>query len=176
MMWKQHIVNGIVIHRKANNLLTTICRIWLNTTKSIGIVVFMNISTKGRYGTKLILDLAANSGQGPVLIKEISKRLKLSQKYLGQLALTLKNAGLLISLRGAKGGYLLSRPAGEINLYDIVECLEGPICLSDKNDDCAANIIWDEIAEGMKDRMRAVTLAELAEIQKEMSQKFAYII
>ena len=71
---------------------------------------------------------------------------------------------------------MLSRPAGEINLYDIVECLEGPICLSDKNDDCAANIIWDEIAEGMKDRMRAVTLAELAEIQKEMSQKFAYII
>jgi len=176
MMRHPDIVNDIVIHRKANNLLTTICQIWLNTTKSIGIVVFMNISTKGRYGTRLVLDVAANSDQGPVLIKDASKRLGLSEKYLGQLAVMLKNAGLLRSLRGAKGGYLLSKPAGEINFCDIVECLEGPICLSDKSDDCAANIIWDEISEWMKDRMRAVTLAELAEIQKEMSQKFAYII
>lgn len=176
MMPDPGVVNGIVIHRKNNNLLTSICQICLNTTKSIEIVVYMNISTKGRYGTKLVLDIAANSDQVPVLIKDVSRRLGLSEKYLGQLALMLKNAGLLRSLRGAKGGYMLSRSAADINLCDIVECLEGPICLSDKNDVCAANIIWDEIAEGMKDRMRAVSLAELAEMQKNMSQKFAYII
>lgn len=136
----------------------------------------MKISTKGRYGTKIMIDIAANSDDDPVLIKDISKRLDISEKYLGHLALLLKNAGLLRSVRGAKGGYMLSGPAGDITLCDIVECLEGPISLADKDDDCAASIIWKEIAGAMADRMRAVTLEELTETQKNLSQKFAYSI
>ncbi|MFA5104702.1 MAG: Rrf2 family transcriptional regulator [Candidatus Margulisiibacteriota bacterium] len=136
----------------------------------------MKMSTKGRYGTRLMLDIAINGGQGPVLIRHISKRLELSKKYLGQLALMLKNAGLLRSVRGAKGGYLLSKPKEELTLYDIVECLEGPMSLSDQIDNCAANVIWEEISHAMENRMRAVTLASLAETQNNISQKFAYTI
>lgn len=136
----------------------------------------MKISTKGRYGTKIMIDIAASGDLVPALTKDISKRLGLSEKYLGQLALTLKNAGLLRSVRGAKGGYHLSRRASEIDLYEIVKCLEGPISLADKDENCAANIVWKEISGAMEDRMRAVTLEALVETQEKLSKKFVYSI
>ncbi len=136
----------------------------------------MKISTKGRYGAKIMIDIAGSGELAPILVKDISKRLNISEKYLGQLALMLKNAGLLNSVRGAKGGYLLSRPAADITLYDIVESLEGPICFADKNEGCAATIIWEEIAKFAEDRMREVSLSELVEMQRDLSQKFAYTI
>ena len=85
----------------------------------------MKLSTKGRYGLRAIVDLARFSEEEPVSISSISAREDISEGYLEQLMALLKKAGLVKSIRGAAGGYVLARPAGQISVGDVLRALEG---------------------------------------------------
>ncbi|MEW6200813.1 MAG: Rrf2 family transcriptional regulator, partial [bacterium] len=88
----------------------------------------MKISTRARYAIRMILDIAANSKNGePVGLKATAERQGLSKRYLEQLAIPLKNATILRSVRGKEGGYKLAKPASEIKIGDITSAVIGPI-------------------------------------------------
>jgi len=87
----------------------------------------MRLSTKSRYGTRAMLDIAINYEKGPVSVKSLAKRQDISVKYMKQLIPLLKLAGLIRSVRGAGGGYTLSKHADQIKLRDIIDALEGSI-------------------------------------------------
>ena len=91
----------------------------------------MRLSTRGRYGTRLMVDLAEHYAEGPVPLTKIAKRQDLSAKYLEQLIILLKGAGLIRSARGRRGGYLLARKPGDISVGEIVEVLEGRLAVVD---------------------------------------------
>ena len=94
----------------------------------------MRITTKSRYGTRLIIDLAINSQDGPVKLSDISKRQGMSLKYLEKLIKTLKETGFVKSVRGPRGGYLLAKPMKEISVGDVVKVLEGSDSIIDCSD------------------------------------------
>lgn len=91
----------------------------------------MWISTKGRYGLRMMLDIAVNSGSGPVPVKDVARREQLSDKYLEQIVTLLVKAGLVRSVRGAGGGYLLSAPAEQISVGQILRAVEGSLSPTD---------------------------------------------
>ena len=91
----------------------------------------MKLSTKGRYGLKAMFELSLNHSKGPVSIKSIASKQNIPEQYLEQIFSKLKKANLIKSVRGAQGGYLLSRRASDITVYDILVVLEGPISISD---------------------------------------------
>ena len=145
----------------------------------------MHLSTKGRYGTRFMVDLAEHSDKGPVLLKEIADRQDISEKYLWHLASILKSAGLVKSIRGARGGYVLGRDAAAITLKDIVVPLEGSLCLVACVDDptacrrsetCATRDIWAETTRKVLDSMASCTLAQVVERQRKKSAVASYSI
>ncbi|MSS20321.1 RrF2 family transcriptional regulator [Pseudoramibacter porci] len=87
----------------------------------------MKLSTKGQYGVLAMCELAAHYGDGPMSVKEIAERQNISDAYLEQLFSSLKKAGLITSLRGAHGGYKLSRQPNEIAVGEVIDAVEGPI-------------------------------------------------
>ncbi len=129
----------------------------------------MRLSTKGQYGLRAALDLADRYGQGPVPLKAIAEREEISEHYLEQLIAQLRKAGLVISQRGAQGGYILARSPEKITVAEIVEVLEGPIapvdCLAEDNCKrspvCAAQAIWKKLAAAMNQVLGSTTLADL---------------
>lgn len=132
----------------------------------------MKISTRGRYGLRALLELALNSAKGPVPLKNIARSQGISAKYLEQLFISLKGAGLVKSVRGALGGYMLAKQPSEINLYDILSVLEGDLNLVDclgnpqicqRRDQCATRPIWEEMNLKVKKYLCGITLAELVE-------------
>jgi Rrf2 family protein len=135
----------------------------------------MKLSTKGRYGVRLMIDLAAHYGEGPVLLRDIAKREGISEKYLSNLVNPLKAMGLLKSMRGVHGGFVLGKPPGEITMKQIVLVLEGPLCLVDcvdksavcnRSSFCVARDLWSEAAEGLAQVLGKYTLADIALKQK----------
>jgi Rrf2 family protein len=138
----------------------------------------MKLSTKSRYGTRAMLDIALNDGFGPVHLRDLAKRQELSMKYLEQIVPSLKTAGLVRSIRGAGGGYVLAKPSEEITLLDIIEALEGSLvpveCVSNPRvchriPECAVHDIWREVQCGMNNILRSHTLADLVGQQLEKS-------
>jgi len=136
----------------------------------------MKLSTKVRYGTRAMIDLALNYKDSPVLLKDIARRQEISVKYLERIFTALKNAGLVKSLRGAKGGFVLNISPSRIVLDQIVEAIDGPInlveCTRDKNvckrvKYCAARDIWYELTEVIKENLKAITLEDLVKKEKE---------
>jgi len=135
----------------------------------------MRISTKGRYGLRILLDVAAHAQKGPVALRDISRRQQISQKYLWQVINPLKLAGMLRVTRGAHGGYTLARSPAKISILDIVEILEGPVtvvgCLQvpdscDRSNDCTARDAWAEVEAKLKEAMDGITLQYLLERQE----------
>ncbi len=127
----------------------------------------MKLSTKGRYGTRFMVDLALHYGEGPVLLKDVASRQELSEKYLGHLIPPLKTAGLVVSSRGAHGGYSLARHPSEITLAEVVEAVEGPMVIVEcvKAPDictraatCVARDVWSEVARAIQGVLGAITL------------------
>jgi len=113
----------------------------------------MKLSTRSRYGTRMMLDLAQRYDQGPVQIGEVSKRENISVKYLEQLIIPLKKANFIKSVRGPKGGHMLAKPPEEITVGEIVRILEGEINLSsciehpevcDRTTRCLTRGVWEE--------------------------------
>lgn len=142
----------------------------------------MKLSTKGRYGVRLMLDLAAHYGEGPVLLREISEREDISEKYLWQLINPLKSAGLINSTRGAHGGYTLAKAPSEISVKNILEVAEGPVCLVDcvekpgtckRSDFCIARDLWGEASKVLAETFKKTTLASLVERQKDKKHSHA---
>ena len=138
----------------------------------------MQISTKGRYGLRAVLELAAQSGDKPTSTKEISQKQNITIPYLEQLFFKLKHKGLVKSVRGAQGGYFLARPASRISVGEIVECLDGPIELADCKADpdgnstcigqenCLAIGFWNNLKETINNMLYNTSLQDLLDKTK----------
>ncbi|MGL4773845.1 MAG: RrF2 family transcriptional regulator [Clostridium sp.] len=139
----------------------------------------MKLSTKGRYGVKAMVDLAINMGESPVSIKSISSRQNISEYYLEQLFSPLRRADLIKSIRGAQGGYVLSREPKDITVADIMYVLEGPIeiadCIEgascDNIDCCATRLLWEKIKNSIDEVMTSVTLQDIVNDYEEMKKR-----
>lgn len=134
----------------------------------------MRVSTKGRYGTRAMIDLALHYTNSPILVKDIARRQCISERYLEQLLLSLKVAGFVKAVRGAHGGFTLSRPPAQIKLNSIINALEGSISPVDCVDSpdlypqasgCAMHDIWLEVGKAMNKVLESITLKELVERQ-----------
>jgi len=135
----------------------------------------MKLSTRSRYGIRAALDLAKNYGNGPLQIKAIAKTEDISNKYLEQLISILKAAGMVRSVRGPKGGYMLAKDPSEVTLGDIFKILEGPFvpveCLGDssycdKCGDCLMRPVWAKLQGAIDDVLDGMTLKDLADQSK----------
>ncbi|WP_438444260.1 cysteine metabolism transcriptional regulator CymR [Gorillibacterium sp. sgz5001074] len=129
----------------------------------------MKISTKGRYGLTIMMELAAKNGEGPTSLKSIAEKHQLSEHYLEQLIAPLRNAGLVKSIRGAYGGYILSKTPESITSGDIIRVLEGPISPVDftDEDDPAKRDLWIRIRDAIADVLDTTTLAYLVEFKDD---------
>ena len=150
----------------------------------------MKLTTKSRYGLRLMLDLAVSrsgSPTGAVLLKDIAQRQDISEKYLWQLVNLLKNAGLVSSLRGAHGGYILTRPPREITLKDIVVALDGDVCpvecvaspsCCDRAGECVTREVWGDVSRKIMAALEETDLQTLVEkqIAKRISEALTYEI
>ncbi len=145
----------------------------------------MKLSTKGRYGVRLMFDLALHAGDGPVTLKDIAARQEISEKYLSNLIPLLKNAGFVHSVRGSQGGYTLARPPRDLTLKDILLVLEGSICLVEcaekpllcqRSDDCLMRDVWSEVTGKMLEALESFTLEALMEKQKLKTRVPSYSI
>lgn len=147
-------------------------------TTKIGLIkneVFsMKISTKGRYGLTVMIELARKFGEGPTSLKSIAEKKSLSAHYLEQLAAPLRNAGLIRSVRGAYGGYILANEPSEITAGDVIRVLEGPITLVEgmEEEEPAQQALWMQIRDAVKEVLDTTTLDDLiqhddTELQKD---------
>jgi Rrf2 family protein len=130
----------------------------------------MKISTKSRYGVRLLLDMASHYQKGPVNLTDVATRQGMSVKYLEQIIIPLKKAKYVTSLRGPKGGHMLARPPEDITIGEIVALLEESSSLVDCSDRpesceragiCLTRDVWLEAAKAMFDKLNSITLADL---------------
>jgi len=147
----------------------------------------MKLSTRTRYGTRALLDLALHSGEGVVLLKDIARRQEFSLSYLQHLITPLIAAGIIKSTRGARGGILLLKPPAEIKLSEVLHHLEGSIapvdCVNNpkicpRSDLCVTRDFWGEMEKVMTAVLESTTLQDLVERQKrkERPKKTMYHI
>lgn len=129
----------------------------------------LKISTKGRYGLTIMMELAAKFGEGPTSLKSIAEKNQLSEHYLEQLIAPLRNAGLVKSIRGAYGGYILSRDPASITAGDVIRVLEGPISPVDftEEDDPAKRDLWLRIRDSIAEVLDSTTLDNLINFQEQ---------
>lgn len=132
----------------------------------------MKISTKGRYALRLMMDLARCGDEGPVSLRDVSRRQGISDKYLEQIVTPLARTGLVRSVRGAGGGYLLTRKPEEYTVGEILRPLEGDLapveCATDpafcqRREECATVYLWQEIHRAVAGVVDNMTLADLME-------------
>jgi Rrf2 family protein len=132
----------------------------------------MKLSTRSRYGTRLLLDIAQHYNQGPIQLGDIAGRQDISVKYLEQIIIPLKKAHLIETVRGPKGGHLLARPPEEITVAEVValleegdslvQCIErAEVC--GRADTCPTRLIWKEASQAMFNALKSITLADLVE-------------
>ena len=137
------------------------------------------MSTKTRYGTRLMIELGLRYGQGPVYLKEIARSEDISEKYLSQIIIPMKNAGLVRSFRGAHGGYVLSRPPAEITVKDIVSVFEGDFelleCVSKpeactRTPVCVTQDLWRQLGSHIDGMLSGISLETLVARARERQQ------
>lgn len=133
----------------------------------------MKISTKGRYGLTVMIELARNYGEGPKSLKSIAEEKDLSAHYLEQIAAPLRNAGLIRSVRGAYGGYALTKEPTVIRAGDIIRVLEGPITPVEgiEEEEAAQQALWMRIRDVVKEVLDTTTLQDLIKHDDEDIQK-----
>ena len=138
----------------------------------------MKISTRGRYALRLMLDLAVFCEGAPVSLRDVAKRQGISDKYLEQIVTPLSKAGLVRSVRGANGGYLLTRKPEEYTVGDILRPLEGDLapveCATDSEfcqrcNECVTVMLWQEIHRAVSQVVDNTTLADLVDRQAKMN-------
>ncbi len=142
----------------------------------------IKLSTKGRYGTRLMLNLAHNynNGNEAVILKSVSDNEEISIRYLEQIVIPLKIGRLVKSIRGAGGGYTLARRPSEIKVIEILHALEGSCCLVDCIEDpdycdripiCASYEVWKEASRLLRDYFDSITLLDLIKIDDKKKPK-----
>lgn len=141
----------------------------------------MRLTAKSEYGLLAMIRLASSDDGSPVSAREISGDQDIPAKFLEQLFVLLRKAGLVRAIRGAKGGFVLARPAGDVTVLDIVEALEGPlvatVCDSDRGltcgraGTCAAAPVWNKATRALREVFETATLADLASAQDEMDAR-----
>jgi Rrf2 family protein len=149
----------------------------------------MKLSTKGRYGLRAMLEMALNEEQEPMATRTIAERQGISERYLEQLLIPLKQAGLVKSIRGSQGGYILGRKSQDITVGDVIRALEGPIapvdCVSELNPNecdrssfCVTRGIWSQMRDAISAVLDSYTLQDLAveSRQNTQAQRLTYNI
>lgn len=146
----------------------------------------MKFTAKTEYGVRAIMQVASN--RDLTQVREISKRQNIPERFLEQVMALLKKSGLIESVRGASGGYLLSRPADNITLADIIEAIEGPItvmeCLTGDDDlkcgqqtsACVVREVWKGIQSTIAKELHSITLANLVEKERKKQKVVNYDI
>ena len=135
----------------------------------------LHFSTRGEYGVRLMVELARHDGDGPISLSEMAGHEDLPRPYLEQLMVSLREADLVTSTRGARGGYQLSRRPEDIHMSQVIQALEGPIapmvCASedplhadacDRTGFCTVNLMWLRVRDAVVGALDSLTLAELA--------------
>ncbi len=145
----------------------------------------MRLSTRGRYGVRAMLELALNGQNGPISLKAISERQQISLDYLEQLLRRLRKAGLVRSIRGPRGGFVLARAPADLSLWDIVVALEHEVapvhCVDDivldrplrkghcrKMKECAAHQLWADMARLVRGFLQSHSLQQLADSSRRL--------
>jgi Rrf2 family cysteine metabolism transcriptional repressor len=140
----------------------------------------LKLSTRTRYGTRALLELALHQGEGPIFLKDIARQQQISLPYLEHLIAPLIGAGMIRSTKGPRGGISLARKPEDIKLGEIIQLLEGslaPVACVDnpgvcrRSGTCAARDVWSRLKEAMDDVLAATTLRDLAEKHKQKSQQ-----
>jgi Rrf2 family iron-sulfur cluster assembly transcriptional regulator len=135
----------------------------------------MKLSTRSRYGTRMMLDLAQHSDEAPIQISDIARRQNISVKYLEQLIIPLKKANFIKSVRGPKGGHMLAKSPEKITIGQIVKVLEGETnltrCIENpgvcrRAKDCPTRDIWGKATRAMYNELDSVTLSEMLQRDK----------
>jgi len=130
----------------------------------------MKLSTKGRYGLRLMIELALHEENSLVTLREIAKHQEMSVKYLWSLIAPLQRAGLVRAVRGARGGYTLAKPPSDITVRDIVVEVEGPLSIVDcvrepsachREPLCAARDVWVEVSKKIEETLASITLSDV---------------
>jgi len=132
----------------------------------------LRLSTRGHYGLKAMFDLAQHYGNEPVPLKTVAERQNISENYLEQLIATLRKTGLVKSVRGSQGGYILARDPERITVGDIIRVMEGPIapvdCVSeiepaecDQADYCITRSVWARVRDSLAELMDSISLADM---------------
>ncbi len=132
----------------------------------------MKVSTRTRYGIRAAIELALHYNQGPLQLRIIAERQQISVKYLEQLVAVLRSGGIVRSLRGAKGGYLLAKAPDQVRMSEIFRCLEGAVVANEPSDasghagrsgDCVAQQLWTQVETAVNEVLESVTLQDLLE-------------
>jgi Rrf2 family cysteine metabolism transcriptional repressor len=144
----------------------------------------LKISTRGEYGIRAMLDIALHNQEGPVTLKSISGRQDISEPYLEQLVGGLRKAGLVVSMRGAQGGYVLAKEPAQITIGELIRVLEGPIapvdCVNEQADEseccanvhrCATRVLWQRLRDSMTEVLDSTTLADLINTSKNLNKE-----
>ena len=136
----------------------------------------MKLSTKCRYGARAIVEIAKHEQNGPVKRKDIVKNQEISDSYLENILITLKNGGIINAIRGANGGYTLHKPANEITLLEVVNTLEGSLapveCIDSpavcqRTDICSTRCVWGRLKKAKEDVLKSVTVQQLVDDEEE---------
>ncbi|MGF7010463.1 Rrf2 family protein [Lachnospiraceae bacterium PF1-21] len=136
----------------------------------------MRISSKGKYGLMIMIDLAHFGADKPVPLTQVAKRQDVSLNYLEQLAVKLKKAGLLKSIKGPGGGYVLGKEAKDITVYEMLQCLESDLLVANTDEKQGGIMrmlksqLWDELDARNQEFLKGVTLADL---DKEYPEEFS---
>jgi Rrf2 family protein len=132
----------------------------------------MKLSTRGRYGARAVLELAKHYEKGVLKLDEIAKRQDISRKYLEQIMMALISAGQVRTVRGKRGGFILTRPPEQVRLSEVLRVLEGSMspvfCLDDPNSckrakDCVTRDVWKRMNKAMMGVLDSITLRDLAD-------------
>lgn len=140
----------------------------------------MKLSTKGRYGLRAIIDLARYSENEPVSIRSIAARQDISERYLEQIVSLLKKGGLVKSIRGVSGGYVLAKDMSEISVGDVLRALEGSLepvkCAAFHSEEscsisggCVTKYVWQKINQSIAQTVDGMTLEELVEESRKVN-------
>ena len=139
----------------------------------------MRLSTRGRYALRAMIDLALHADEGPVLRSDIAERQEVSADYIEQLFVKLRRAGLIESVRGPGGGYILAKSADQIRAGDIIRTVEGPIalvhCVAPQQEDachrvdsCVTHLLWKRLSDKVAEVLDSVTLTDLCDQAREL--------
>lgn len=130
----------------------------------------MKLSTRGRYGIHAMYELAVNYGGAPVSIKSVAEKQDIPEAYLEQLIAVLRRDELVVSIRGAQGGYRLARAPEEITVGDVLRSLEGGLklldCLMEENAcgkscACPSRVVWKRLSDGLNEIVDSITLRDM---------------